>query len=210
VNVSNILAASAAAYARKCSLEAISIGVSALQRVPGRFERVDAGQPFTVAVDYAHTDDALCNLTALAREFVSQHGGRGRVITVFGCGGDRDRTKRPLMAAAAAQGSDFVVITSDNPRSERPMAIIRDALPGLQRLSTKFAVEADRRAAIALALHEARPGDIVLIAGKGHEKVQVLATGPVPFDDVEVARDALRVLGYTKKSPAMAGAAYKE
>jgi UDP-N-acetylmuramoyl-L-alanyl-D-glutamate--2,6-diaminopimelate ligase len=212
VNVSNILAASAAAYARNCSLEAISIGISALQRVPGRFERVDAGQPFTVAVDYAHTDDALRNLTALAREFVSQHGGRGRVITVFGCGGDRDRAKRPLMAAAAAQGSDFVVITSDNPRSERPMAIIRDALPGLQRLNTKFAVEADRRAAIALALHEARPGDIVLIAGKGHEKVQVLPTGPVPFDDVEVARESLGSLGYgSAQRPAMvSGARYHE
>jgi UDP-N-acetylmuramoyl-L-alanyl-D-glutamate--2,6-diaminopimelate ligase len=114
------------------------------------------------------------------------------------------------MATAAAQGSDFVVITSDNPRSERPLGIIRDALPGLQRLNTKFAVEADRRAAIALALHEARPGDIVLIAGKGHEKVQVLSTGSVPFDDVEVAREALRVLGYTRANPAMAGAAYRE
>jgi len=213
VNVSNILAAAAAAYARNCSLEGISIGVSALQRVPGRFERVDAGQPFTVAVDYAHTDDALRNLTKVAREFMSQHGGRGRVITVFGCGGDRDRTKRPLMAAAAAQGSDFVVLTSDNPRSERPLAIIRDALTGLQRLNTKFAVEADRRAAIALALHHARPGDIVLIAGKGHEKFQILSTGPVPFDDVEEAREVLRTLGYDNpKRPAMtiSGASYTE
>lgn len=212
VNASNILGAAGAAYARDCSLEQISMGVSSLARVPGRFERVDAGQPFSVVVDYAHTDDALRNLTSLAREFVAQHGGKGRVITVFGCGGDRDRAKRPLMAVAAAEGSDFVVMTSDNPRSERPLAIIRDALPGLQRLSTRFAVEPDRRAAIALALHEARPGDIVLIAGKGHEKVQILPTGPVPFDDVQVARDALRVLGYgLKKGPAVAsGATYRE
>jgi UDP-N-acetylmuramoyl-L-alanyl-D-glutamate--2,6-diaminopimelate ligase len=212
VNVSNILAAAGAGYARDCNLEQISMGVSALARVPGRFERVDADQPFSVVVDYAHTDDALRNLTALAREFVAQHSGKGRVITVFGCGGDRDRAKRPLMAAAAAQGSDFVVLTSDNPRSERPLAIIRDALPSLQRLNTRFAVEPDRRAAIALALHEARPGDIVLIAGKGHEKVQILPTGPVPFDDVQVARDALRVLGYgVKKGPAVtSGATYRQ
>ena len=212
INVYNILAAIGAGIALQIPNDKIEQGIANLELVPGRFQRIDEGQPFLVVVDYAHTDDALRNLTALAREFVAQHGGKGRVITVFGCGGDRDRAKRPLMAVAAAEGSDFVVMTSDNPRSERPLAIIRDALPGLQRLSTRFAVEPDRRAAIALALHEARPGDIVLIAGKGHEKVQILPTGPVPFDDVQVARDALRVLGYgLKKGPAVAsGATYRE
>jgi UDP-N-acetylmuramoyl-L-alanyl-D-glutamate--2,6-diaminopimelate ligase len=204
VNVSNILAAAAAAYSRDCTLEVISMGVSALLRVPGRFQPVDAGQPFSVIVDYAHTDDALRNLTALARQFVTQNGGQGRVITLFGCGGDRDRAKRPLMAAAAAKESDFVVLTSDNPRREDPQAIIRDALPGFQGLSTRYTVEADRRAAIRLAVHDARPGDIVLIAGKGHEKVQILPTGPVPFDDVQVASEALQQLGYNSQQNPMA------
>ena len=165
---------------------------TSLTHVPGRFERVDCGQPFTVVVDYAHTDDALRNLTALAREFVSRGGGAARVITVFGCGGDRDRAKRPLMGEAAGRGSDFVVLTSDNPRSEDPRAIINDALVGLQKTGVKYSVEVDRRKAIALAIAEARPGDIVLLAGKGHEKVQVTREGSHPFDDVEVAREALR------------------
>lgn len=196
VNVYNILAACAAAYARGCKAEAISKGVLALTRVPGRFERIDCSQPFTVVVDYAHTDDALRNLAALAREFVRQAGEKGRVITVFGCGGDRDRAKRPLMGEAAGQGSDFVVLTSDNPRSEDPLAIINDALVGLQRSGTKYATEPDRRAAIALAIQEARPGDIVLLAGKGHEKTQMNRSGAVPFDEVEVARAVLRAAGY--------------
>src|SRR3979409_60238 len=139
----------------------------------GRFERVDCGQPFTVAVDYAHTDDALRNLTALARDFVARAGLKGKVITLFGCGGDRDRAKRPLMGEAAGKGSDFVVLTSDNPRSEEPMAIVNDALPGLRATGTPHTVEPDRRKAIAIALGEAKPGDIVLIAGKGHEDHQV-------------------------------------
>jgi UDP-N-acetylmuramoyl-L-alanyl-D-glutamate--2,6-diaminopimelate ligase len=164
--------------------------------VPGRFERVDCGQPFTVVVDYAHTDDALRNLTALAREFVSRGGGTARVLTVFGCGGDRDRAKRPLMGEAAGRGSDFVVLTSDNPRSEDPRAIINDALVGLQKTGVKYTVEVDRRKAIALAIAEAHPGDIVLLAGKGHEKVQVTREGSHPFDDVEVAREALRAAGF--------------
>ena len=126
-----------------------------LAQVPGRFERVDVGQPFTVIVDYAHTDDALRNLTAVARDFLAQRGGSGRVITVFGCGGDRDRSKRPLMGEAAGAGSDFVVLTSDNPRSENPLDIMNDALPGLQRSGTRYTLEPDRRKAIALAIHEA-------------------------------------------------------
>jgi UDP-N-acetylmuramoyl-L-alanyl-D-glutamate--2,6-diaminopimelate ligase len=194
VNVYNILAAGAAAYARGCSAEAVAGGIAHLARVPGRFERVDCGQPFTVVVDYAHTDDALRNLTSLAREFVKSSS--GRVITLFGCGGNRDRAKRPLMGEAAGRGSDFVVLTSDSPRSEDPLAIINDAVVGLQRTGTKYVVEPDRRPAIRIALEHARSGDIVLLAGKGHEKEQVLATGPVPFDDLQVAAEGLRELGY--------------
>ena len=196
VNVYNVLAAAGAAYARGCKREAIAQGVEALARVPGRFERVDCKQPFTVVVDYAHTDDALRNLTALAREFVSQAGQKGRIITVFGCGGDRDRAKRPLMGEAAGRGSDLVFLTSDNPRSEDPLAIINDAMVGLQRSGARYAVEPDRKKAVALAVREAGPGDIVLIAGKGHEKVQVTREGSAPFDDVEVAREILRQAGY--------------
>lgn len=196
VNVYNIMAASAACFARRCSAEAISKGVMSLTHVPGRFQRVDCSQPFTLVVDYAHTDDALKNLTALAREFVTRSGGAARVITVFGCGGDRDRAKRPLMGEAAGRGSDFVILTSDNPRSEDPAAIINDALVGLQKTGVKYAVEVDRRKAIALAVNEARSGDIVLLAGKGHEKVQVTRDGPQSFDDVEVAREVLRAAGF--------------
>jgi UDP-N-acetylmuramoyl-L-alanyl-D-glutamate--2,6-diaminopimelate ligase len=196
VNVYNIMAAAAAAYARSCKPEAIAKGVESLTHVPGRFQRVDCGQPFTVVVDYAHTDDALRNLTSLAHTFVEQAGNKGRVITVFGCGGDRDRAKRPLMGEAGGRGSDFVLLTSDNPRSEDPLAIINDALVGLQRSGARYKVEPDRRAAIALAIHEAAPGDVVLIAGKGHEKVQVTRDGAIPFDDVEVARGFLRGAGF--------------
>lgn len=194
VNAYNILAAAAAAHARGCDDEAIAAGVSGLVRVPGRFERVDCGQPFAVAVDYAHTDDALRNLTSLARELVTPGG--GRVITVFGCGGDRDRSKRPLMGEAAGRGSDFVVLTSDNPRSEDPLSIINDAVVGLQRSGVSYKTEPDRNAAIQLALAEARKGDIVLIAGKGHETTQTTRSGAVPFDDREAAGQGLRELGY--------------
>lgn len=205
VNVYNVLAASAAAYARGCEPAAIARGVAQLARVPGRFERVDCGQPFTVVVDYAHTDDALRNLTALAREFVNQRGSKGNVITLFGCGGDRDRAKRPLMGEAAGRSSDFVVLTSDNPRSEDPLAIMNDAVVGLQRSGAKYVMEPDRRAAIKIAIDRAAPGDIVLIAGKGHEKVQVGSDGPIPFDDVEVARATLAGAGYECAAVTVAG-----
>ena len=205
VNVYNILAACGAAYARGCKPESIAKGIGNLHCVPGRFERVDCTQPFTVVVDYAHTDDALRNLTALAGEFVQQAGQRGRVITVFGCGGDRDRAKRPLMGEAAGRGSDYVVLTSDNPRSEDPLAIINDAMVGLQRSGAKYKTEPDRKAAISLAISEAAAGDIVLIAGKGHEKVQVTRDGPSPFNDVDVAREALRRVGYDCPANALAG-----
>ena len=192
VNVYNLVAASAAALSRGCTLEQVSAAVAQFRQVPGRFERVDCGQSFTVVVDYAHTDDALRNLTSIARDFAGRSGARGRVITLFGCGGDRDRSKRPLMGEAAGTGSDFVVLTSDNPRSEDPLKIIQDALPGLEKSGARYTVEPDRRKAIAVALSEANAGDVVLIAGKGHEKVQVTREGTFPFDDVQVAAEALQ------------------
>lgn len=196
INIYNILAAAAATFACGCSLQQIAEAVGQFKQVPGRFEKVDFGQPFTVVVDYAHSDDALRNLTAIARDFARRGPGLGRVITVFGCGGDRDRTKRPLMAEAAGQGSDFVVLTSDNPRSEDPLQIVDDALPGLLQTGTRHEVEPDRGKAIRLALMEAMPGDVVLIAGKGHEKVQIMREGTFPFDDVQVAREALQQMSY--------------
>jgi UDP-N-acetylmuramoyl-L-alanyl-D-glutamate--2,6-diaminopimelate ligase len=132
----------------------------------------------------------------LAREFVSRNSRAGKVITLFGCGGDRDRAKRPMMAEAAGKGSEFVVLTSDNPRSEDPVAIINDALVGLQRTGVKYKVEPDRRLAIEIAIAEAAPGDIVLLAGKGHEQVQVMREGSLPFNDVAVAREVLAAAGY--------------
>ena len=196
VNVYNILAAAASTFACGCSLQQIAEAIARFKQVPGRFEKVDCGQPFTVVVDYAHTDDALRNLTSIARDFARRGLGLGRVITVFGCGGDRDRTKRPLMAEAAGKGSDFVVLTSDNPRSEHPLQIIDDALPGLRQTNTRYEVEPDRKKAIRLALIEAMPGDVVLIAGKGHEKTQITREGTFPFDDVQVAREALQQMSY--------------
>jgi UDP-N-acetylmuramoyl-L-alanyl-D-glutamate--2,6-diaminopimelate ligase len=165
-----------------------------LKQVPGRFQVVpgSAKAGFTVVVDYAHTDDALRNLIALAREQVGERG--GRVITLFGCGGDRDRTKRPRMGRAAAEGSDLVVLTSDNPRSEEPMSIIAEALVGVRETTTECIVEPDRAAAIGIAIRAAHVGDIVLIAGKGHEKVQILRERTVLFDDVMVAQKALKEL----------------
>lgn len=193
INVYNILAACATGLSYGIDLQTIASGIANRPSVPGRFERVDAGQPFLVVVDYAHTDDALRNTLAVAHGMSPK-----RVITVFGCGGDRDRTKRPLMGKAAAEGSDYVVLTSDNPRSEDPLAIIMDALVGLQRRETAYVVEPDRKTAIGIALANAGPGDIVLIAGKGHENYQVLKDKTIHFDDREVARDVLTELGWSK------------
>ncbi len=192
VNILNLLAAFTAAYARGIAFDQLIAAIPRLMPVPGRFQPVDAGQPFTVVVDYAHTDDALRNLTALARQMTAQS--HGKIITVFGCGGDRDRTKRPKMGLAAGQGSDFVVATSDNPRSEDPRAILTEIEPGLQQSKARYVIETDRTAAIHLALAKAKPNDIVLIAGKGHEKEQILADRTVPFDDAEVALSALKEL----------------
>ena len=194
VNVLNLLAALTAAHARGVPFADLVESVPRLQPVPGRFQSVDAGQPFTVIVDYAHTDDALRNLTALARQITGASG--GRVITLFGCGGDRDRTKRPKMGQAAGEGSDFVVATSDNPRSEEPLAILAEIEPALKATKVRYTVEPDRTAAIRLALKEAKPGDVVLLAGKGHEKEQIIGFTTIPFDDVEVALSALGAMGY--------------
>ena len=194
VNILNLLAAFTAAHARGVAFSDLAAAVASLKPVPGRFQPVDAGQPFTVIVDYAHTDDALRNLTALARQVTAQTG--ARVITVFGCGGDRDRTKRPKMGVAAGEGSDFVVATSDNPRSEDPAAILAEIEPGLQAAGADYTVELDRAAGIGLALQAAKPGDVVLIAGKGHEREQILAGRTIPFDDAEVALSILREFGY--------------
>jgi len=194
VNVLNLLAAVTAAHARGIGFNELVAGVPLLRPVPGRFQPVDAGQPFTVIVDYAHTDDALRNLTGLARQLVTNS--NGRIITLFGCGGDRDHTKRPKMGYAAGEGSDFVVATSDNPRSEDPRAILAEIEPALKASGVDYTVEPDRASAIHFALGSARPNDVVLIAGKGHEKEQIISGRTIPFDDSEVALAALHDLGY--------------
>lgn len=191
-NVYNILAAVSAGVALDLPKEVIATGIAQLSAVPGRFERIEAGQPFLVIVDYAHTDDALRNLLATAKDLNPT----GRIITLFGCGGDRDRTKRPLMGEAAGRSSEIVVLTSDNPRTEDPLLIINDAIVGIQRTKAKLFIEPDREKAIHLALDEARAGDIVLLAGKGHETYQVLRDRTIEFDDREVARRILTQRGY--------------
>jgi len=173
------------------ALPTIAAGIAALTNVPGRFERVEAGQPFTVVVDYAHTEDALFRLLTTA-ETVK----RGRIITVFGCGGDRDRGKRPAMGRVSARYSDVVIVTSDNPRSEDPEAIIREIIPGVEAGLREtgrgqYIVHVDRRAAIHDAIRMAQPGDLVLIAGKGHEEYQIIGATTHPFDDRVVAREAI-------------------
>jgi UDP-N-acetylmuramoyl-L-alanyl-D-glutamate--2,6-diaminopimelate ligase len=185
-NVQNVLAALGACLALQLPREAILEGIGSLRGVAGRLERVDAGQDFTVVVDYAHTDDALKNLLETMRELAPR-----RILTVFGCGGDRDRTKRPLMGAVASRLSDVVVVTSDNPRTEPPEAILDEIQSGMNGRKVERHVIVDRRDAIAKALELARPGDAVVIAGKGHETTQVLRDRTIPFDDRQVARDLL-------------------
>jgi UDP-N-acetylmuramoyl-L-alanyl-D-glutamate--2,6-diaminopimelate ligase len=186
-NVENVLGAIAAARLLAIDGEAIVRGVEHVTGVPGRFEAVEEGQPFAVIVDYAHTPEALENVLAEARALAE-----GRVLCVFGCGGDRDRSKRPLMGAVASSVADVAVVTSDNPRSEEPLAIIEEILGGM---SGDYQVEPDRAAAIAGAIETAEDGDVVVIAGKGHEQGQEFRDRTIPFDDREVARDALRRLG---------------
>ena len=191
MNVYNILAAWCAASSYAIPPETAVRGIAECRAVPGRFEKVEAGQPFLVVVDYAHTDDALRNVISVARALHPK-----RVLTLFGCGGDRDRTKRPLMGAAAAELSDFVVLTSDNPRSEDPLAIMNDAMVGLGRHDTPHVAEPDREKAIRLVLERAEPGDIVVLAGKGHETYQILKDRTILLDDREVARRVLHEMGY--------------
>jgi UDP-N-acetylmuramoyl-L-alanyl-D-glutamate--2,6-diaminopimelate ligase len=195
-NARNILAAVAAALAHGIDRETIRRGIERCGAVPGRFESVDEGQPFLVVVDYAHTDDALKNLIEAARQLTGQETRPGRIITMFGCGGDRDRTKRPVMGEIAGRLSDHVILTSDNPRSENPLNIINDIRVGIERVSKRYEMEADRARAIHKALSEAREGDIVLLAGKGHETYQTIGGESLPFDDRQVARQVLRELGY--------------
>jgi UDP-N-acetylmuramoyl-L-alanyl-D-glutamate--2,6-diaminopimelate ligase len=198
-NLANILGAAAAALHLGADREAVRAGVESLRAVPGRFEKVEAGQPFGVVVDYAHTPDALERVLQIAREFTP-----GRVISVFGCGGDRDRGKRPLMGEAAARLADFVVLTSDNPRSEDPQAILTEIEAGLKKAYTgseRHATICDRREAIEFAMARARSGDLVVIAGKGHETYQILRDRTIPFDDRVVAREVLAALGYAGPGP---------
>jgi UDP-N-acetylmuramoyl-L-alanyl-D-glutamate--2,6-diaminopimelate ligase len=185
-NVENVLGAVAASRLLGIDNDAIAFGVRELRGVPGRFEAVDEGQPFAVLVDYAHTPDSLENVLRTARDLAEN-----RVICVFGCGGDRDRGKRPLMGRIATTLADLAIVTSDNPRSEEPAAIIAEILEG----AGDAEVEPDRREAIARAVTAADEGDVVVIAGKGHEQGQQFADRTIPFDDREVAREALRRLG---------------
>ncbi len=186
VNVANALAAAAAARELGVAPAAVAKGLGDLEFVPGRNQPVDRGQPFSLLVDYAHTPDALEKTLAGARDMA----GDGRVLVVFGCGGDRDRAKRPLMGEVATRVADLAVLTSDNPRSENPAAIIDAVRAGVRRPEV-LTVEPDRRAAIALALAAARAGDVVVLAGKGHETTQVTGTTVTPFDDRAVAAELL-------------------
>jgi UDP-N-acetylmuramoyl-L-alanyl-D-glutamate--2,6-diaminopimelate ligase len=185
-NIANALAAACCAQALGVPVSTIADGLESVPGVRGRFEAVDAGQPFTVLVDYAHTPDGLAQALRGARELAT-----GRLLVVFGAGGDRDHEKRPLMGATASELADLAVVTSDNPRSEDPDAIIEQVVAGAQHRS-KLVIEPDRAAAISTALATAEPGDVVLIAGKGHEPGQEIAGRILPFDDVEQSRKALR------------------
>ena len=198
INVYNILAAVGGAQALGLSNETIEAGIKNLASVSGRFQQIALGQPFLVIVDYAHTDDALENLIKTARELNP----KGRVITLFGCGGGKDRTKRPVMGEVAGRLSDLTILTNDNPRLEDPLKIISDVVVGLQKSNGKYLIEPDRGKAISMAIDEAREGDIVLLAGKGHEDYQVIGETTLPWDDREEARRALRDRGYGEEPPA--------
>jgi len=191
-NLCNALAAAATANALGIDMPSIRLGLERVGGVPGRLQRVEPpGHPFSVVIDYAHTDDALSNVLETLRPLTS-----GRLLCVFGCGGDRDRSKRPRMATAVNRLADVAYVTSDNPRSEDPLAIIEEILPGFGVAPVcSVEVEADRRRAIEAAIAEARPGDAVLIAGKGHENYQLVGDSVLPFDDVEVARGFLQSAG---------------
>jgi UDP-N-acetylmuramoyl-L-alanyl-D-glutamate--2,6-diaminopimelate ligase len=201
-NVANALGAIAVAHALGCELEILIGALERGVRVPGRFEALDAGQDFAVLVDYAHTPDSLENVLGAARDLIeAQAGPAGRLISVFGAGGDRDRGKRPLMGEIAARLSDVAIVTSDNPRSEDPEEIIAEIIAGVDDPQRLEAVT-DRREAILRAVERAGPGDVVIIAGKGHEQGQEFADGrKIPFDDVTVAREALTTAGRSGGPP---------
>jgi UDP-N-acetylmuramyl-tripeptide synthetase len=188
-HVYNMLAATAAALELGYPLASVAAGLAVCVGAPGRFERVPNDAGLAVVVDYAHTDDALLNTLSTARELTE-----GRIITVFGCGGDRDRTKRVPMGQIAGRGSDLVVITSDNPRTENPLEIIKEIEVGVKETGTPYVVNPDRRDAIYRAVREARAGDVVLIAGKGHENYQIIGDQKFDFDDRKVAAEAIQAL----------------
>lgn len=194
-NLANILAAAAASLALGLPLEKIVAGIEALTSVPGRFERIDEGQPFAVVVDFAHTDLALQTLLQTARELC-----RGRVLIVFGCGGDRDRSKRPIMGEIAARLADLVILTSDNPRSEDPARIVNDILVGVQKAEGNYLIELNRRRAFQRAFETAAAGDIVLLAGKGHQAEIIFRDYVEPWSEQETARTLLRQLGFGKNT----------
>jgi UDP-N-acetylmuramoyl-L-alanyl-D-glutamate--2,6-diaminopimelate ligase len=193
-HVYNILAASAAALELGYGIDDIAKGIETCVGAPGRFERVPHsfnGGDFAVVVDYAHTDDALLNTLKTARDLAVSPSGGGRIITVFGCGGDRDKSKRAPMGLAAGKYSDLAIITSDNPRTEDPLKIIAEVEAGIKETGTPYKIVSDRREAIRQAVKEARPGDVIIIAGKGHETYQIIGSDKFHFDDREVAKEAL-------------------
>jgi UDP-N-acetylmuramoyl-L-alanyl-D-glutamate--2,6-diaminopimelate ligase len=196
INVYNILAAIGAGIALEIPAEKIEEGIATLEMVPGRFQIIDEGQPFLVVVDYAHADDALRNLVTTARELNPA----GRIITLFGAGGERDRSTRPPMGEAVGATSDLVILTSDNPRTEDPLRIINDVVVGLQKVNANYRIEADRETALEMAMDEAKAGDIVLLAGKGHENYQILRDRTFEFDDREKARAILRRKGFGRQT----------
>ena len=187
-SVQNALAAAAVCREVGISIEKIAETLNNCTGVKGRSEIIPTGRDFTVICDYAHTPDGLLNILPSMKQFA-----KGRLITLFGCGGDRDKRKRPLMGEAAAQHSDFVIITSDNPRTEEPMAIIEDIIPGVEKFQTPYIVCPNRREAIAYAINHAQPGDVIVLAGKGHEDYQVIGTEKIHMDEREIVAEALRL-----------------
>ncbi|HZD59906.1 MAG TPA: UDP-N-acetylmuramoyl-L-alanyl-D-glutamate--2,6-diaminopimelate ligase, partial [Anaerolineae bacterium] len=182
-NVHNSLAAAGAAIALGVDIGKVKVGLESIESVPGRFERIDRGQDFTVIVDYAHTPDSLEKVLRAARQLT-----KGQLVTVFGCGGDRDKGKRPIMGKIGVELSDYAIITSDNPRSEDPLKIIKEIVAGAREVSNaNYRIEEDRKIAIKMAVEGAQPGDIIVIAGKGHENGQEIAGNKIPFDDREIA-----------------------
>lgn len=186
-NVYNALGCAAAAMALGIPVDVIKRGLESLEKVPGRSEKINSKKGFTVVIDYAHTPDGIINILNTAREYT-----KGRLITLFGCGGDRDRTKRPLMGKAAGELSDFCIVTSDNPRTEEPEAIIKHILPGIAETGCIYIVIEDRKQAIEYALKEGKPGDVIVIAGKGHETYQILKDRTIHFDEREIVIELLK------------------